>query len=108
MIRTRLTLALPLICALAGGCRNRHPPKLGMSDSTFVGALSELRRVQADTSLDATMKDSSRRMVLRRYRVTSEQLEHASRVLAESPARASDLWRQIESAPRPTLLKPSS
>jgi len=79
-----------------------------MSDSTFIGALSELRRVQADTSLDATMKDSTRRIVLRRYKVTSAQLEHAARVLAESPARASDLWRQIESAPRATLLKPTA
>jgi hypothetical protein len=78
-----------------------------MTDSAFVGALSDLRRVQADTSLDATMKDSSRRMVLRRYKVTNAQLEHASRVLAESPARASDLWRQIESAPHP-FVKPTS
>ena len=76
-----------------------------MTDSAFVGALSDLRRVQADTSLDATMKDSSRRMVLRRYKVTSTQLEHAARVLAESPAHASDLWREIESAPRPAVQK---
>ena len=100
MIRTRLALGVTLICSLAAGCRTRHAPSLGMSDSTFVGALRELRRVQADSSLDVTMKDSSRRMILRRFGVTSAQLEHASRVLAESPARASDLWRQIESVPR--------
>ena len=77
-----------------------------MADSVFVGALSDLRRVQTDTSLDVTMKDSSRRMVLRRHRVTSVQLEYAARMLAESPAHASDLWRQIESAPRPLVMKP--
>jgi hypothetical protein len=108
MIRTGLAVAVTMICAVASGCRSRRAPSLGMSDSTFVATLSELRRVQADTSLDATMKDSSRRMVLRRYKVTSAQLEHAARLLAESPARASDLWRQIESAPRPALLRPAN
>ncbi|HMA04011.1 MAG TPA: hypothetical protein VKP02_16710 [Gemmatimonadaceae bacterium] len=108
MIRTRLAIILTLICASLGACRNGHAPSLGIADTTFVGALSELRRVQADTSLDITMKDSSRRMVLRRYRVTSGQLEHAARVLAESPARASDLWRQIESAPTPLVVRPTA
>jgi hypothetical protein len=79
-----------------------------MPDTTFVAALSELRRVQADTSLDDNMKDSSRRMVLRRHKVTSAQLEHAARMLAQSPARASDLWRQIESAERPLVQKPAA
>src|SRR4051812_37399686 len=105
MIRTRVALSVTFICAIAGGCRNGGAPKLGMSDTTFVTALSDLRRVQADTSLDVTMKDSSRRMVLRRHKVTSTQLEHAARVLAQSPAHASDLWRQIESAPRPMIQK---
>ena len=103
MIRTRVALSVTLMCAIVGGCRNGGTLKLGMADTTFVGALSDLRRVQADTSLDVNMKDSSRRMVLRRHKVTSAQLEHASRVLAESPARASDLWRQIESAQRPLV-----
>jgi DNA-binding PadR family transcriptional regulator len=79
-----------------------------MTDSTFVSALRELRRVQSDSLLDVTMKDSSRRMILRRYRVTSTQLEHAARVLAESPAHASDLWRQIESASRPAIPRATS
>jgi hypothetical protein len=105
MIRTRLAFSVTLICALVVGCRHSRAPRLGVADSTFVGALRELRRVQADSSLDVTMKDSSRRMVLRRYNVTSAQLEHAARVLAESPTRASDLWRQIESASRPAVAK---
>jgi len=108
MLHTRWALVVTLICACLAACRNGHAPNLGMADTTFVGALSELRRVQADTSLDVTMKDSSRRMVLRRYKVTSEQLEHAARVLAESPARASDLWRQIESAPTPLVVRPTA
>jgi hypothetical protein len=101
MIRTRLAISVTLICVIAGGCRNGGAPSLGISDTTFVGTLSELRRVETDTSLDVNMRDSTRRMILRRHKVTSTQLEHAARVLAESPARASDLWRRIESVPRP-------
>ena len=40
--------------------------------------------------------------------VASTQLEHAARVLAESPPRASDLWRQIESAPHPAFVRPTT
>jgi hypothetical protein len=105
MIRTRLASTVILICALVVGCRNRRAPSLGVTDSTFVAALRDLRRIQADSSLDTTMKDSSRRMILRRYNVTSAQLEHAARVLAESPVHASDLWRQIETASRPPVAK---
>lgn len=72
-----------------------------MPDSTFVATLNELRRIETDTSLDVTMRDSTRRLILRRHKVTSAQLENASRILAQSPARASDLWRQIESVSRP-------
>lgn len=77
-----------------------------MPDSTFVVTLNELRRIETDTSLDGTMRDSTRRLILRRHKVTSAQLESASRILAQSPARASDLWRQIESVSRSTLPKP--
>lgn len=73
-----------------------------MPDTTFVSTLSELRRIETDTALDITMRDSTRRIILRRHRVTSEKLEAAARILAESPTRASDLWRQVESVPRAT------
>jgi hypothetical protein len=108
MIRTRLAISVTLICAIASGCRNGGAPSLGIADTTFVGTLSELRRAETDTSLDVTMRDSTRRMILRRHKVSSAQLEHAARVLAESPARASDLWRQIESVPRPAMPKAST
>lgn len=99
MMRTRAT-AVALIATLASGCGNATAPSLGIPDSTFVSTLSELRRLETDTSLDVTMRDSTRRLILRRHRVTSTQLEAAARILAETPARASDLWRQIESVPR--------
>ncbi len=98
MIRTRATF-VAIIVAISSGCGGSAAPSLGMPDSTFVATLSELRRAESDTSLDVTMRDSTRRLILRRHKVTSTQLEAASRILAQTPARASDLWRQIESVP---------
>ena len=101
MIRTRVAIGVALILTSAFGCRQSRGGDLGIPDTTFVATLNELRRIETDTSLDVTMRDSTRRMILRRHKVTSAQLESAARILAESPARASDLWRQIESVPRP-------
>jgi hypothetical protein len=97
-----------MTCIVAAGCRRADAESLGMPDTTFVNTLNELRRVETDTSLDVTMRDSSRRMILRRHKVTSKQLEQGARVLAQSPARASDLWRQIESVARPASPKPAA
>ena len=101
MIRARLAGWFALLLVAAPGCSRTRTASLGMPDSTFVATLNELRRIQSDTSLDVTMRDSTRRLILRRHKVTSAQLESASRILAQSPARASDLWRQIESVSRP-------
>ncbi|HEV7704925.1 MAG TPA: hypothetical protein VGO46_11570 [Gemmatimonadaceae bacterium] len=105
MIRTRIAFGVILILSSAGGCRQARAADLGMPDTTFVATLNELRRIETDTALDLTMRDSTRRMILRRHKVTSTQLEKAARILAQSPARASDLWRQIESVPRPAVPK---
>jgi hypothetical protein len=105
MIRTRTALGVALILISAIGCRQARAGDLGMPDSTFVATLNELRRVETDTSLDVTMRDSTRRMILRRHKVTSTQLEKGARILAQTPAHASDLWRQIESVPRRAISK---
>ena len=105
MIRTLTSVGVLIILSLIGGCRQSRAPDLGMPDSTFVATLNELRRIETDTSQDVTMRDSTRRMILRRHKVTSTDLEKAARILAETPARASDLWRQIESVPRRAVPK---
>ncbi len=106
MMRASVVVAATLLAGLTAGCGSAKAASLGMPDSTFVATLNELRRTDSDTSLDVTMRDSPRRLILRRHKVTSTQLESASRILAQSPARASDLWRQIESVSRPTPPKP--
>jgi hypothetical protein len=113
MIRTFVALSVMLLGVAATGCRRGRSASLGMSDTTFVATLSDLRRIETDTSLDITMRDSTRHMILRRHKVTAEQLEKAARALAQSPARASDIWRSVESVQRATpaksgMLKPGA
>lgn len=102
MMRTRAAIGALLASLSLAACRRDRALDLGISDTTFVAALGELRRTETDTTLDPTMKDSTRRMILRRHKVTSVQLENAARKLADSPARASELWRKVESPARVT------
>jgi hypothetical protein len=102
MMRTRAAIGVLLAGVTLLGCRPDRPADIGIPDSTFVATLGELRRMETDTTLDPTMRDSTRRLILRRHKVTSTQLESAARELAEYPTRASDLWRRIESPPRVT------
>jgi hypothetical protein len=103
MMRTRAARAAIVLALAALGCRHSRASDLGMADTTFVSTMGELRRASTDTTLDPTMRDSTRRLILRRHKVTSVQLEHAARRLADSPTRASDLWRKIETPPRAAL-----
>ncbi|MFI5242350.1 MAG: hypothetical protein ACHQRL_05030 [Gemmatimonadales bacterium] len=99
-MRTRTAIGILLVGLAPAGCRRDRSADLGIPDTTFVATLADLRHSESDSSLDANMRDSTRRMILRRHRVTSVQLEHAARKLAESPTRASDLWRKVENPTR--------
>lgn len=100
MMHTRTAIAVVAASLSLAGCRRASAPDLGIPDTTFVATMTELRRAETDTSLDQTMRDSTRRLILRRHRVTAKQLENAARTLAQTPTLASDLWRKIESPPR--------
>lgn len=100
MMHTRAVISVLLLSLSITGCRRDRAPDLGIPDTTFTATMSELRRVETDRTLDETMRDSTRRLILRRHRVTVAQLEHAARKLAETPTLASDLWRKIESPAR--------
>lgn len=109
MMRTRIAIGILLTGLALAGCRRDRSADLGIPDTTFVATLADLRHAESDTSLDANMRDSTRRMILRRHKVTSVQLEHAARKLAQSPTRASDLWRKVENPARVTapLVRPA-
>ena len=100
MMRTRTAIAALAASLSIAGCRRGGAPDLGIPDTTFVATMTELRRTETDTTLDQTMRDSTRRLILRRHKVTTRQLENAARALAQTPTLASELWRKIESPPR--------
>jgi hypothetical protein len=100
-------LLLPLVVAALLGCPRRPQVKLGMSDSTFVATMADLRRIEADSTGDRAMQDSSRRVVLRRHGVTADALERAARALAADPPRAAALFRSIDERGQPAPRLPA-
>jgi hypothetical protein len=99
-----LTLIAASLTAL--GC-SRPTTQPEVSDSTFVAVMSELRRIETDTSLDSTMRDSMRKVTLRQRSLTPEALERAARALANEPERAVAVWRSIERHVNKQPLKPT-
>jgi hypothetical protein len=89
-------LALISIAAVIA-CRGNDIVR-GVSDSTFVQTMADLRRlptvIQGDTSFRVRMRDS----ILRVHGVTAPQIESAAARLANDPERAAELWNAIEQA----------
>jgi hypothetical protein len=76
----------------------------GVSDSAFVGAMAELRRVQNDMSLDSARRKMARDSVLQGRGLTPDEMERAARALGRDPNRAAAIWQAIElrvNEPRP-------
>ena len=73
----------------------------GVTDSTFVTAMTELRMVQTNATLDSVGRAAARGSVLQRRGLTLEQLERAAEALADDPERASRLFATIEERTTP-------
>ena len=73
----------------------------GVTDSTFVTAMTELRMAQTNATLDSVGRAAARRSVLQRRGLTLEQLERAAEALADDPERASRLFATIEERTTP-------
>jgi hypothetical protein len=94
---------------LAGGCR-RTEIVAGVTDSSFVAVMTDLRRIRSDSSMDSTRRTAARARALQGRGLTVDQLEAAARALASDPKRAVTIWREIDrrvTAP-PTIPKPPS
>jgi hypothetical protein len=86
---------LALILALgASGCQGREIVS-GVDDSTFVRTMAALRQVQGDSTIGDSIRRVRRDSVLRRNRVTADQLERAARALADDPPRAEALFQAL-------------
>ena len=86
--------AIVLVLALAG-C-DRGESLAGISDSTFVATMVELRKIQEDPILDSAAQAAARTEVLQSRGLTPEALERAARALADDPAHAADIAQAID------------
>jgi hypothetical protein len=89
---------LLLACAIAGcaiaGCA-KGEIVAGVSDSAFVAAMSDLRRVEAAPG-DSASRAATRQRLLQQRGLTAAQLERAAQALASDPARATALFQAIQ------------
>lgn len=70
----------------------------GVTDSTFVATMAELRRVDANIALDSAARAAARAAVLQRRGLSAGALERAAQALADDPERAGVLFARIDSA----------
>ena len=99
-----LTLALTVMLTVVGpasGCRRRTAVVDGVSDSTFVATMVELRRLDSATTTDSAARLAARAAVLQRRGLTAPQLERFATALAAEPERAQTLFARIDSTLRP-------
>jgi hypothetical protein len=88
---------LAIIAAAALACTQKEIVP-GVTDSTFVNAMVELRRLPLGGGLDPTARRITRDAILQRYGLDSAKLESAAKALADDPDRAAAIWQAIERA----------
>ena len=79
----------------AAGCR-RTDLATGISDSTYVAVMAELKRVHDTPGMDPAQRAARRDSILQSRGLTPAQLEEAARHLAQNPARAQTVWQAVE------------
>jgi hypothetical protein len=89
--RPVLVIALVALVACARG-----PAELGMSDSTYVQVLAELRQVGDQAGVAPALRATRRDAVFRKHKVSPQAIEAASAALAAEPQRAAELWRKVD------------
>jgi hypothetical protein len=82
-----------VVCGIVG-CRQGEIVG-GVTDSTYVAAMTALIRIDADESRDSVRRAAARDSVLQAKDLTAEKLEQAAQVLSEDPDRAVAIWQRI-------------
>jgi hypothetical protein len=100
----RRICAFVVTVVLCTACR-RSGIAVGVSDSTYVRVIAELRRLPHAAGGDTSTRARARDSILRTYGVTAAQLESATAALASQPDRAGVLFRAIDQW-RPTSRPP--
>ena len=104
MTRTRFVVAVLAGALLIVSCRGRRGAS-GVSDSTYVATMRELRGVALDTMLDSAGRSTARERILARHHVTAASMQMAARALARNPDHAINVWRQISEQHAPPVVK---
>jgi hypothetical protein len=92
----RQVIVIVLVAAMPATACQRSQRSSGVSDSTFVATLAELKRVSDAPGMDSAQRAARRDSILQRRGLTSAHLEQAARDLAQNPARAQAAWQAIE------------
>jgi hypothetical protein len=93
---TKLTSFIAIVSAVGGSACRSDPVFSRMSDSTFVHAMVELRRLPVGAGV-GDAREARRDSILEKYDITGADLESTAVWLARDPQRAAGVWRAIES-----------
>jgi len=91
----RPLVILATLGTLNTGCR-REALSSGISDSTFVAVMADLKRLHDRPGVDSATRAARRTEILRSRGLTPAQLEAAARVLARNPTRAQTVWQAVD------------
>jgi hypothetical protein len=92
----------PLVCLalVTAGCRHAQSGPNSAADSTFVLALTDLRRAVlpggAETTRDSAGRALVRDSILRKYHVTAANLEDMAHRLAQNPEQATQILHAVD------------
>jgi hypothetical protein len=89
-----IAMGLILLCGSVS-CRSRTAD-LGMSDSTFVQVMSDLKAIADEPKLTQEVRAQRREAVYRQSKVTAAQLEALTPALSAHPQHAKRLWTAID------------
>ena len=95
LVARHALLIVLVVLASAASCR-RSQLAAGVSDSTFVAVMADLKRVREAPGLDSAGRAVRRDSILQSRGLTPAQLESAARQLADNPTRAQTVWTAIQ------------
>lgn len=92
----RHAILLVLVAAASLSACRRPERSSGVSDSTFVATLAELKRVENTPVSDTAQRAALRASILQRRGLSPAKLEQAAHELAQNPKHAQEIWQAVE------------
>ena len=95
LVASHILVIVLVTLGTAAGCRGSQLAT-GISDSTYVAVMADLKRVQNTPGMDSAWRAARRDSILQSRGLTPAQLEAAARQLAQNPGRAQTVWQAVE------------